>query len=205
MVPKWLQWAQRMQAIAQNGLQYTQNTFDKLRYRDMQQLAAEVLAAYASGELPEVAEMLALERGHATPKICVRGAVFRNNQILMVRERSDGKWTLPGGWCDVNESASESVVKEVREESGFLTRAVKLAALYDRNKHPHPPHPFHVYKLFFICEIIGGKPAHGLETDGVGFFAENGLPALSSGRVLASQIRRMFEHRREPNLPADFD
>jgi len=124
----------------------------------------------------------------------------------MVKEMSDGLWTLPGGWADVNEAPSVGVVREVREESGFEVRAVKLAAVYDRACHPHhPPFAFHVYKMFFLCEITGGAPRPSTETTEVGFFTPDALPELSSSRVLPFQIHRMFEHHQAPDLPTDFD
>src|ERR1039458_5917430 len=143
--------------------------------------------------------------GYATPKVDVRAAVFREHRILLVEEREDGGWTLPGGWADVGESPAEATVREVREESGYETRAVKLLAVYARNPPAPPPIPFHAYKLFFQCEPIGGEPASSNETAGVDWFAEDGLPALSTSRVTAAQIHRFFEHYRHPHWPTDFD
>jgi ADP-ribose pyrophosphatase YjhB (NUDIX family) len=122
-----------------------------------------------------------------------------------VKERVDDCWTLPGGWADVNESPAEAVVREVYEESGYQTRAVRLLALYDRRKHDHPPHPWHIYKVFFKCELVGGAPATSIETDGVAFFHKDEIPPLSVGRVTAAQIARFFEHYHNPSWPADFD
>ena len=136
----------------------------------------------------------------------VRAALFRGNDLLLVQERSDGGWTLPGGWADPNESPSECVIKEVKEESGYQVRPVKLAAVFDRSKHPHePPFASHLYKMFFLCEIVGGAPAATLETYGCEFFSENALPPLSLTRITHGQIARIFEHHRHPELPADFD
>ena len=138
----------------------------------------------------------------------MRGAVFRaDGRILLVRERSDGKWTLPGGWADVGGTPSENVTREIFEEAGFRVVAVKLLAAFDRNRHGHPVMLHHVYKLFFRCEITGGEAAVGgtPETAGVEFFAEEALPPLSTGRVTAAQIGRLFEHYRQPDRPTDFD
>jgi len=151
------------------------------------------------------AVVIGRDKGYATPKVDVRGAAFRDGRILMVRERSDGLWTLPGGWCDVNETPGESVVKEIREESGFEARAVKLAALLDRRKHPHPSQFHHVYKLYFLCELTGGEAQSSIETDAVGFFAEDDLPPLSVNRITQGQIELMFRHERERELPTTFD
>ncbi len=194
-----------MRALAQNGLTFTRDPFDRERYRELQHLAAELLA----GELqipPERAEAFwSGEEGYATPKVDVRGGVFCDDRVLLVRERADGKWTLPGGWVDVNDSPAAAVEREIREESGYTARAVKLAALLDRRRHPHPPSVHHIYKLMFVCELTGGQAAASSETDAVGFFPVGALPELSTGRVLAPQIARLYEHHLDRDLPTQFD
>ena len=145
------------------------------------------------------------EHGYATPKVDVRGGVFRGAEVLLVRERSDGRWTLPGGWVDVNDAPSAAVAREIFEESGYHARPVKLAALIDKNRHPHPPGVHHIYKLFFLCELTGGSPATSIETDAVGFFAVDALPELSLGRNTEAQIRLLFEHHARPDLPTVFE
>ncbi len=202
---KWLDWARRLQAVAQSGLTYARDPFDIERYELVRQIAAEVFAAHSDADTGSVLHLLAGEAGHATPKVDVRGVLFRHDQVLLVRERADGLWTLPGGWADVNESPSEAVRREVQEESGYETRAVKLLAIYDRNKHAHTPHPFHSYKLFFECEPTGRRVATGMETDKVAFFGEHELPELSLARVTPDQISRFFEHHRHVAWPTDFD
>lgn len=205
MEPNWLTWARKIQAIGQNGLAYSKDPFDIERFEELRELALEILQNYTDSELPRIRDLFAGEHGHATPKVDVRGVVFNEDAILLVRERADGKWTLPGGWVDVNESPSESVVREVFEESGYQTKALKLLACYDRNRHPHPPHPYHTYNLFFHCEIVGGSPSTSYETDGVDFFKQDAIPELSTGRVTSAQIDRFFEFLRSPDLPTDFD
>jgi len=205
MTPQWLNWAQRLQAIAQSGLAYAPPQYDRERYQTLLEIAAEMMARGADTEVAPVRALFASQVGYATPKVDVRAAVFRAGEILLVREREDGGWTLPGGWADVGESPSQATVREVREESGYETRAVKLLALYDRNLHGHPPIAFHAYKLFFRCELTGGAPAQSAETTGVGWFAEDRLPPLSLSRVTAAQIHRFFEHYRHPDWPTDFD
>ena len=205
MEPNWLTWARKIQAIGQNGLAYSKDPFDLERFEELRELALEILQNYTDSDLGRIRDLFAGEHGHATPKVDVRGVVFNEDAILLVRERADGKWTLPGGWVDVNESPSESVVREVFEESGYQTKALKLLACYDRNRHPHPPHPYHVYKLFFFCEILGGSPSTSYETDGVDFFKQDAIPELSTGRVTSAQIDRFFEFLRSPDLPTDFD
>ncbi|MEH1848822.1 MAG: NUDIX hydrolase [Nostoc sp.] len=205
METKWLEWAQKLQAIAQNGLTYSENPFDIERYKQLRAIATEMMAAYSNVEHSYVLDLFSREVGYATPKVDVRGAIFRNDTILLVKERADGCWTLPGGWADVGESPSQVVVKEVYEESGYQARAIKLLAVYDRDKQGHPPFPFYVYKLFFKCELIGGSPSSSIETEEVGFFPEDALPELSIGRVTPAQITRLFQHYRQPDLPTDFD
>jgi ADP-ribose pyrophosphatase YjhB (NUDIX family) len=191
-------------SISQTGLFFTKDPFDRERYTRVRELVETLLRSPADPHFdPAVA--MGQDKGYITPKIDVRGAVFRDGRILMVRERSDGLWTLPGGWCDVNVSPSESVVKEIREESGFEARAVKLAALLDRRKHPHPTQFHHAYKLYFLCELTGGESQTSIETDAVDFFAPDQLPPLSVGRITAGQIELMFRHERERDLPTTFD
>ncbi|MBE0702499.1 MAG: NUDIX hydrolase [Afipia sp.] len=206
--PRWLDWAQRLQAIAQDGLNYEPRPFDKIRFEQVREIAAEIIAAYASEDFEVVHALLSGETGHATPKIDSRGVVFRGDEILLVQEKSDGnRWTLPGGWVDINEPPSLAVEREVWEESGYRVRATKLLALYDRNKHDHPAHIYHIYKLFFRCELLSDERTEGdnLETAGVSFFKLNAIPELSVGRVTPVQIARFFEHRLHPDWPTDFD
>ena len=209
MQPSWLIWARELQAIAQTGLTFAQNPYDRQRYEAVRALAARILAEHSEAEHSRIEGLFAQQAGYATPKVDARGAVFRDDgSILLVREIADaGRWTLPGGWADVNETPSECVAREVREESGLEVAVQKLAAVYDRDRHGHTPlHAFHVYKLFFICDITGGAPLPGPETSEVGFFAIDELPDdLSAGRVRRHQVARMFEHWRSPHLPTEFD
>ncbi|MFN7994447.1 MAG: NUDIX hydrolase [Bryobacteraceae bacterium] len=205
MEPKWLDWAQRLQAIAQTGLAYNPHLYDAERYEGVREIAAEMMAAASGEPIDRIRDLFSEQSGYATPKVDLRGVVFRQNRILLVKEREDGAWTLPGGWADIGESPADGTVREVREESGYETRAVKLLAVLDRNRHGHPPIPFHAYKLFFLCELIGGRAAHSGETEGADWFAEDDLPPLSSTRVTAAQIHRFFEHSRNPHWPTDFD
>ena len=203
--PQWLGWAQQLQALAQTGIAYAVNEFDRQRYEGVRAIAAAMLAAGARGETHVLEGLLSAEAGYATPKLDVRAAVFRDERILLVKERSDGRWTLPGGFADVGDSPSSAAEREVREESGYEVRAVKLAAVYDRNRHEHTPFLYHLWKLFFICELTGGAPRASIETEAVEFFAADALPALSLGRVTAAQIGHMFEHHRDARRPTSFD
>ena len=205
MDPNWLDWTKRLQAIAQTGLTYRNDVYDIERYEQLRTIVGEIIATYSDADLRHVDGLLTKESGHATPKVAVLGVVFREDRILLVRERGEGRWSLPGGWADVGESAGEAVVREVFEESGFRTQANKLIAVYDRDRHGHTPLMFHVYKLLFLCDITGGDAASSAETDAVDFFPESQLPELSIARVTEKQITRMFEHYRHPDWPTDFD
>lgn len=196
-----------MQAIAQNGLAYAIDPYDTDRYGQVRRVAAE-MAASGPGVSPEGVEgLFAGESGYATPKLDVRAVVLdAEDSVLLVREKEDGRWTLPGGWVDVGDSPGGAAEREVEEESGYKVRAVELLALWDRDKHPHPPLPFHVYKLYFRCELLGGDPlSSSTETEGVGFFPVNALPELSLGRVLPAQIQHLAKLAARDGGPAEFD
>lgn len=203
--PQWLTIAREVRAIAQTGLAFNADGFDHQRYQRLRELAALLMAQGSATEHESILELLRQEKGYATPKVDVRGAAFQDGRVLMVREISDGKWTLPGGWADVNQSAGECVVREIAEESGFTARALKLAAVYDYQKRNPSPHIDSIYKMFFICEIVGGAASASNETSEVAFFPRHELPPLSLGRTTAAQIDRMFEHREQLELPTDFD
>ena len=150
MNPKWLEWSRALQAIAQTGLNYGKDPFDIERFEAVREIAAEIMAQNAEVDAVAINDLFKGEKGHATPKIDVRGVVFRDDKILLVRERSEGLWTLPGGWADVDQSAAENVVREVFEETGYQTVAKKLLAVYDRNKHGHPPISFSYLQIFLF-------------------------------------------------------
>jgi ADP-ribose pyrophosphatase YjhB (NUDIX family) len=204
---QWLEWAQKLQAIAQTGLTYRNHPFDSDRYDQILQIAAEIMATGAKEDPTHVLNLFRQESGHATPKVEVRGAVFQDHKLLLVQERDDGLWTLPGGWVDVGESPSRAVEREIFEESGYETEAIKLLAVYDRShpRHGFPPAPHQVYKLFFQCNLIGGTATGSIETNAVEFFAETEIPELSPTRVRRSHIDRLFEYHRNPDLPTEFD
>lgn len=203
----WLTWVKALRSIAQAGLTYAEGPFDLERYKQIQEIAAEMAAAQTGTDLPMIHELFAGAVGYETPKVDVRGVVFREERILLVRELMDGgRWTLPGGWADVNDRPSEAVEREVWEESGFRVRASKLLSVYDRRLHGHtPPSLYGIYKLIFRCDLIGGHAATSIETGGADFFAEDEIPELSLGRVTPSIIERLFDHARHPEWPTDFD
>lgn len=201
----WFRWVQQLQTIAQAGLTYTQNAFDRERYLEVQHIAAEILAAGTNNPIQETSSLLSLEKGYATPKLDVRGVVLQEGKVLLVKELLDGKWTLPGGWVDVGEAPSRAVEREVWEESGYLVRASKLLALYDRQKHGFPAYLFHIYKLFFLCELEGGEATDSIETEDASFFDRHALPPLSLGRTTEEVLERLFQLTDRPDAPTDFD
>ena len=203
---KWLEWAKELQAIAQDGLTYTRNKFEIERFTRIREISAEIMAEHSNADFAKVLDLFKAQAGYATPKVDVRGVIFKENKVLLVKEKSDGGWTLPGGWADPNESPKESVEREVFEESGFITEAVRVLAVYDRDKQGHtPPFPFHIYKIFFLCELKGGEKKLSIETDGVDFFAEDNIPNLSDARTKESQLKLFFKMNRDGEQKADFD
>jgi ADP-ribose pyrophosphatase YjhB (NUDIX family) len=204
--PKWVGWARELQAIAQTGLHFTDSEYDQERYRRILNLSVEIFSEHSGESVTLINRLFENQTGYATPKVDVRGVVFRDGKLLLVKERADGLWTLPGGWADVNDSPSEAVEREILEESGFVAKAERLLAVFDRSRHAHePPFPFHVYKLFIQCRLEGGDARATEETSATGFFAENEIPALSISRVIPEQIKLCFEMQNQPHAPARFD
>jgi len=203
--PQWLRWIKRLQAIAQDGLTYSNDDYNLGRYEQLRELASEMLAAHSTGTLEEARDLLALETGPATPKVDVRAVVFKADRILLVKEPDEAGWSVPGGWADVGESPSEAAARETLEESGYRVEPVKLLAAYDRDRRGHPPMVYHVYKLVYLCEILVEEPLSDVDTDGMRFFGEQEIPELSVTRVTRAQISRFFEQHRDPSLPTDFD
>jgi ADP-ribose pyrophosphatase YjhB (NUDIX family) len=202
---QWLDVVRRLQRISQAGLTYCESPYDRERYDELLGIAAEITAASINDDVGGVEAILHAERGYATPKIDVRAVVPKDGTLLFVRESADGLWSLPGGWADIGSSPAEMAVREVSEETGYEVRAVKLLALLDKAKHEHPPELWYTYKAFMRCELLGGSPAPNHEVLEVAFFAEHELPDLSLPRNTERQVRRMFEHVKNPDLPTDFD
>ncbi|MCC3371775.1 NUDIX hydrolase [Cohnella sp. REN36] len=198
MEPLWLQWAKQIQAISQAGLAYSKDIYDLERFEMLRTLSVDILKRYTDAESERIRELFASETGYATPKVDVRGVVFEGDKILLVQERLDGAWSLPGGWADIGLSPKEVAVKEVREESGLDVKPVRLLGILDKKFHGHPPSPWHIYKIFILCESIGGRMGAGMETLQVGLFERDQLPELSAQRNTKAQIERMFELRDLP-------
>ncbi len=202
----WIDVVSRLKSISQAGKGFAKDEYELKRHEDIEEICAEILAEHTGSEKEKVLGILQEDAGYPTPKTDCRGAIFDGDKILLVKEIADGGWTLPGGWCDNGLTPSENVVREVREESGFEVDVVKLAAVYDRNRQGHyPKYPFDIYKMFFICEITGGEAKTSNETSDVRFFGLDEIPELSMGRTLPEQIKRMYEHKNNPDLATDFD
>lgn len=205
MSAQWLTWIQELQAIAQNGLRYSQDPFDLERFKRLRAICSQMLAALSEAPPRKIQALFDGYEGTATPKIDVRGVVLEGGGVLLVREKSDARWTLPGGWANVGESLAKAVEKEVREESGYIVKPVRLLAVQDRPRHNQPPIPEHTWKIFVHCETVRQGVPDELETDAVGFFRLDDLPPLSEGRVTRAQLERMVQLCADPDAPADFD
>lgn len=194
----WLNIAKEIQSIAQAGLTYSENKYDLDRYEQLRSLSVRILETYSGEPAERVRNLFASEKGYQTPKVDVRGVVFREGRILMVREANDGLWTLPGGWADVNYSPFEIAQKEILEEAGIHTIPRRLLAVFDKMKHPHPPDIYHVYKLFVRCDDSGQPTQPGLETTDTAWVERNNIPELSPLRITREQVLTMFEYLDHP-------
>jgi ADP-ribose pyrophosphatase YjhB (NUDIX family) len=187
--------ARRVQALAQAGLHYAENEFDRQRYQELRDLSVELTAAATDREISKIRDLFTNETGFQTPKVDVRSVVIKDNKILLARERSDGGFSLPGGFADINNTPSEVAVKEVREETGLEVRTSRLLAVIDTDRHNFPPLEYHYYKLVFLCDLIGGVLCDSNETTEAGFFDFDNLPQLSEKRntcQLFDLIRRQL-------------
>jgi ADP-ribose pyrophosphatase YjhB (NUDIX family) len=203
----WLAIAQRLQALAQAGLAYNPPVFDAERYDEIHALSLQMMSYLSGHPAPTFEEVFAAENGYPTPKVDIRAVLFRGtDEVLLVQEKIDGgRWSLPGGWADVGCTPFEVAVKEVQEETGLHTEAVRLLALWDKKQHPHPPQPWYVYKAFILCQVVGGAlQPDTAETTGVRWVHRTELPqlALSTDRVTLSQLEKLFDFAEQPDLPA---
>ena len=194
----WLQIAKEIQSIAQAGLAYTENKYDIERYQRLRNLSFSILKEYTDAPVEKIRSLFASEEGYQTPKVDIRGVVFREGKILMVRESIDGKWTLPGGWADVGYSPFEIAEKEIFEEAGIKVTPERLLAVFDKMKHSHPPDIYHVYKLFILCRDSGQEVKPGMETTDVGWFERDKNLPLSELRITREQINIMFDFYDNP-------
>lgn len=197
----FLTWTKDLQSIAQAGLYYGKDVFDRERYEKIREISAQMMSEISDLDVGKVKDLFCNEIGYQTPKIDTRSAIFKNDRILLVREKN-GTWSLPGGWCDYNVSVAENAVKETREESGFDVKVIRLIAVLDRAKHNSPLYPYGVCKMFFECSITGGEFKENSETTAFDFFTENSLPDLATEKNNQEQLKMCFKaHRDEHWMP----
>ena len=207
MEDQWLAWAKRLQSIASTGLHFSEEQYDRERYEEVADIANAMLALLGSVPIERIQGLISdFAQDYATPKIDVRGAVLKDDKVLLVREASDGLWTLPGGYADVGLSAGENVVKEIWEEATLKVRASALYAVHHKAKHAYDPDVRDFYKLFFLCESLDDSPPRpGPETVGAAFFRPDALPPLSRGRVVERDIQAAFAFRDTHGKAVQFD
>lgn len=183
----------RLNALADTGLVYAENGYDKDRYEQIKLITLELIAKVTDAPIENIKGLFVPVKDYPTVKVDVRGFVLNEKrEILMAKESIDGKWTIPGGWADIGDTPSEAVIKEIKEETGFDVEIVRLLAIYDKRCHPHPPETFYIYKLMFLCEISGGELCYGFDMQGADFFPLDQLPELSKDRILESQLKHLF-------------
>jgi ADP-ribose pyrophosphatase YjhB (NUDIX family) len=204
-MPPWLRWAREIQSLAQTGLTYATKDYDVQRYQCFMEIAAEIVQNHTNLNKGQLLENFLAQPGYATPKIDVRGAVVQDGKILLVQERQDKCWCMPGGWAEVGELPSQSTIREIREESGFEVAPRKCIGVYDANRGPEPVEFYHAYKIVFLCEIIGGQARPSEETLAVDFFSFDDLPPLSEFRTNGRHLAEVQAHLMEELRPAAFD
>lgn len=202
--PKWIAWAREIFSMSQAGLTYSQNEFDIERYKRLQEIIAEMIESQSGLSKESVLESFSMQAGYATPKIDVRGAVVHEGKILLIQERMDGRWAMPGGWADLGNAPASVAEREVWEESGYHVKAEKVVAVIDANRI-EPMEFYHAFKIIFLCTLIGGEPQVSHETMAVDFFDLNDLPPLSLYRTDESMLREVFAHIQDPNRRTAFD
>ena len=204
-MPQWLVWAREIQALAQTGLAFSQGDYDRKRYERLSEIAAEITAMHSSIEKEDLEKNFLLQPGYATPKIDVRAAITREGKILLVQEREDERWCMPGGWADVGEVPSRMVSREVREETGFEAVPTRIVGVFDANRGGRPLEFYHAFKIVFLCDIVGGSPRASDETLAVEFFPFEQLPPLSSNRTNERHLAEVRAHLADAGRQIAFD
>ena len=202
--PKWIDWAREIFSLSQSGITYSGNQYDIERYKRLQEITAEIIESQSEISKESALDSFSMQVGYITPKVDVRGAVVRDGKILLIQERADGMWAMPGGWADLGNSPASVAEREVWEESGFHVKAEKVVAVIDANRI-EPMEFYHAYKLIFLCKLLDGEPRISYETLAVDFFDSNHLPPLSSYRTNESMLREVYAHIENPNRPTAFD
>lgn len=193
----------RLHALAEIGLEFSEIAYDQERYQEMRDISLEMLEKMTSVPVEQIIPVLEEKNGYRTPKVDIRAAVFNeNNQILLIQEKADQLWAMPGGWTDISYSPAEVAEKECMEEAGISVKAVKLLGILDKQKQKMPPAFEYVYKIFMLCEKQDNHISTGSETMDVGWFSEDTIPELSTPRNTHEQIKLMFAcHRKEVTQP----
>ncbi len=204
-LPKWLEWAREIQQLCQTGLAFSKSEYESQRYKRLTEIAAEITALHSGISKEEITENFLAHPGYATPKVDIRAAIIENNNILLVQEKMDNKWAMPGGWADVGESPAAAIIRETKEESGLDVNPTKIIGIYDANRFGRPLEFFHAYKIVFLCEKTGGSPKTSSETIAVNFFDFDNLPALSTARTNIKHIKDVHKHLNNPALPTIFE
>ena len=201
---KWLQWAIEIQSLAQAGLTYGKDVYDLERYQRLREISAEMVSFQSEIPIEKVKDLFCNETGYQTPKLDTRAAIFQEDKILLVRE-SNGKWSLPGGWVDVNTSVRENSIKEVKEEAGLDVTADKIIAVQDRNKHNLPVYAYGICKIFVLCTVVGGQFVENIETTESRYFSLKELPELATEKNTKEQIEMCFKAYHSDQWNAVFD
>lgn len=198
---EWLNIAKQLQSIAQAGLTFSDNKYDIDRYQQLKEISLRMFNEVTDIKIEKLNDIFSAEKGYQTPKVDVRGIVFRGKKILMVKETIDGLWSVPGGWADVGLTPFEVAAKEVFEEAGLVVEPERLLAVLDKRSHAHPPDLFHIYKIFILCHEKSGNLKPGMETSQVAFFGIDELPPLSTTRITTEQIEMLFDFQTHPDNP----
>ncbi|MDO4289031.1 MAG: NUDIX hydrolase [Eubacterium sp.] len=205
MEEKWLSWAKQLQAIAQAGLAYSKDKYDRERFEQIRSLSVEIMAHYTEAGEEKIRDLFCGETGYQTPKVDVRAAIFKDDEILLVKESIDGRWSMPGGWADIGLSIKENIAKEAFEEAGLRVVPRQLVGIYDWVKNTEKPNPFAIYKAVMVCDVEGGAFTPNIETEDAGYFALDKLPPLSSGRTTEALIRQCLTVFKNPEIPPIVD
>lgn len=204
-LPKWLEWAREIQQLCQTGLTFSESEYESQRYKRLTEIAAEITAAQSNVNTESLTEIFLAHPGYATPKVDIRAAIIENNKILLVQEKMDKKWAMPGGWADVGESPATAIIRETKEESGLEVIPNKIIGVYDANRNGRPLEFFHAYKIVFLCEKLGGNLKASAETIAVDYFRFEDLPELSTARTNTKHIKDVHKHLNNPALSTLFD
>jgi len=201
-----LELIKRIKALADTGLVYANDEYDKERYQELKEIGLQLLSEVTDQPLKVLRNFYLPEKDYPTVKVDVRGIVLNErNELLLAKEKIDGKWSIPGGWADIGYTPSEVVIKEIEEETGLICSAQRVLAIFDKRMHPHPPQPFYIYKLIFLCKLEHGELKHGFDMDGASFFSIDELPELSEDRIVVSQLKKLYTLAIEKDTVTYFD